>query len=84
MLLLFLEVMDEKFKAMKTNFKRIRENTEYTQTQVAAMLGMTLGNYQKYEYGTIKSYRHDVIAKFCQIFKCEPNDLFTFEENKAA
>ena len=83
-MLLFLVVMSEKFIEMKTNFKKIRENTDYTQTQVAAMLGMTLGNYQKYEYGTIKSYRHDVIAKFCQIFKCEPNDLFTFEQSKAA
>ena len=64
---------------MKSNFKAIRERTEYTQTQVANMLGMTLGNYQKYEYGKIKSYSHNVIAKFCEIFACTPNELFTLE-----
>ena len=67
-------------KTMKANFKEIREKTDYTQTQVANMLEMTLGNYQKYEYGRIKSYSHNVIAKFCQILNCTPNDLFTFEE----
>lgn len=66
---------------MKSNFKAIRERTEYTQTEVANMLGMTLGNYQKYEYGKIKSYSHSVIAKFCEIFSCTPNELFTLDSS---
>jgi putative transcriptional regulator len=64
---------------MKFSIKEIRVKTGYTQTEVANMLGMTLGNYQKYEYGKIRTYPHEMIAKLCKIFECQPNDLFLLE-----
>lgn len=67
---------------MKFSIKPIRERTGMTQTQVANELGMTLGNYQKYEYGRIKTYPHEVIEKLCRLFHCTPNELFIWEEDK--
>ena len=61
---------------MKTRFKSIRESKCYTQTEMANQLGMTLGNYQKYEYGNRSSIRYKVIADFCKICDCTPNDIF--------
>ena len=64
---------------MKTRFKEIREKTKYTQTEMANMLGMTLGNYQKYEYGNRSSVPYKVIADFCRFCNCTPNDIFDLE-----
>ena len=61
---------------MKTRFKSIRESKGYTQTEIANRLGMTLGNYQKYEYGNHSSIRYKVITDFCKICDCTPNDIF--------
>ena len=64
---------------METRFKEIREKNGYTQTQMANELGMTLGNYQKYEYGNRTSIPYKVIADFCRICNCTPNDIFVLE-----
>lgn len=45
--------VDSKAFKMKFSIKELRERAGYTQTQTAVALGMTLGNYQKYEYGKI-------------------------------
>lgn len=69
---------------MKFLIKELREKSGMTQTQVANALDMTLGNYQKYEYGRVRTYPHEVIEKICRLFKCEPNDLFLVEKQQAA
>jgi putative transcriptional regulator len=68
---------------MKFSIKELREKAGLTQTETANALGMTLGNYQKYEYGKIRTYPHDVIEKLCKIFNCTPNDLFVWEKQPA-
>ena len=55
---------------MKPAFKQVRERSGLTQTETANELGMTLGNYQKYEYGTVRSYPHKFIETFCNLFNC--------------
>jgi putative transcriptional regulator len=69
---------------MQFHIKKLREQAGLTQTEVANSLGMTLGNYQKYEYGRIKSYPHDVIEKLCRLFDCQPNDLFVIQREMVA
>lgn len=69
---------------MKFSIKELRERAGYTQTEIANKLGMTLGNYQKYEYGKIRTYPHDVIEKLCRLLNCEPNDLFLLEKESQA
>ncbi|MBW4435340.1 MAG: helix-turn-helix domain-containing protein [Pelatocladus maniniholoensis HA4357-MV3] len=69
---------------MKFRIKEIREKSGWTQTQTANALGMTLGNYQKYEYGKIRTYPHEVIEKLCRLFDCQPNDLFVLDDHQAA
>jgi putative transcriptional regulator len=69
---------------MEFHIKKLRERTGLTQTQVATSLGMTLGNYQKYEYGKIKTYPHEVIEKLCRLFECQPNDLFVIQHELVA
>ena len=68
---------------MKFLIKELREKSGMTQTQVANALEMTLGNYQKYEYGRVRTYPHDVIEKMCRLFNCEPNDLFSLDKQAA-
>lgn len=68
---------------MKFSIKELREKTGLTQTETAMALGMTLGNYQKYEYGKIRTYPHDVIEKLCRLFNCQPNDLFLLDKQPA-
>lgn len=55
--------------------KELRLEKGFSQNDMAKLTDMTVGNYQKYEYGKIKSYPHQTLEKFCIVLECEPGDL---------
>ncbi|MBW4677779.1 MAG: helix-turn-helix domain-containing protein [Desmonostoc geniculatum HA4340-LM1] len=61
---------------MKIKVKQLREGTQYTQRQVADLLGITESNYRKLENNRVKSISLDTIDFLCTFFKCSPNDIF--------
>lgn len=48
--------------------KYLRIKNEYTQTELAEMLGIQLTTMQKYESGAIKNVKLETLQKLCQIF----------------
>ncbi len=68
---------------VKIKVKQLRQNTKYTQRQIADLLGVTESNYRKLENNRIKSISLDTIDFLCTFFKCNPNDVFEIitEEN---
>lgn len=53
--------------------KELRIKNEYTQSQLAEMLGLQLTTMQKYESGAIKNVKLDTLQKLCQIFEAPPS-----------
>lgn len=53
----------------KNRLKEARKILGYNQTEMGAFLGMTMQNYQKYEYG-IRELKSDLIKKICRAAKC--------------
>ena len=58
--------------------KEFRLKMNLSQREIAEMLGIAQPYYWKWETG--RSFPNaKQILKFCEIFKCTPNDLFGFK-----
>lgn len=63
---------------MKVQLKEIRTARKISQNELARLLGMSLANIQKIEYGKAKSIPLDTLDKLCKVLKCNPGDLLQF------
>lgn len=61
--------------------KRLRIEHGYTQAELGKMIGVQKSAVQKYEKGTIKNYKPEVISKLCQIFEVTPAVFFDMMHN---
>lgn len=52
--------------------KRLRIENEYTQNELAIMLGLQLSTLQKYESGTIVNIKLETLRELCSIFDVPP------------
>ena len=52
--------------------KRLRKERGYTQEQLGNLIGVQKSAVQKYEKGTIKNIKPEIITKLCQIFDISP------------
>lgn len=62
-------------KDFKERFSNARKKNDFTQAQMASLLNVTLGMYQKYEYGTC-SMQHNTIIKVSQILNLSLDYLY--------
>lgn len=62
-------------KYFKERFSRARKKSGFTQAKMASLLNVTLGMYQKYEYGTC-SMQHDTIVKVSSILNISLDYLY--------
>jgi transcriptional regulator with XRE-family HTH domain len=56
--------------------KRLRKERGYTQEELGKILGVQKSAVQKYEKGTIKNYKPEIISKLCQAFDVSPAVFF--------
>ena len=59
------------------HLKEVREQKNWTQTDMGDFLGMTMQNYQRYEYGKAE-LRSDMILKICAEFSCTSDYLICY------
>ena len=52
--------------------KKLRIEKEYTQNELAIMLGLQLSTLQKYESGTIVNIKLETLRELCSIFDVPP------------
>lgn len=60
--------------------KKLRIENNYTQQELAEMLGLKLSTMQKYESGAIQNLKLETIREICQIFGISPAILI-YPEN---
>lgn len=60
---------------MKILLKQVREARNVSQNKLAQLIGMSLQNVQRIEYGDAKSIPLDTLDKLCEALNCQPGDL---------
>lgn len=64
--------------------KEMRIKNNLTLAEVADYLGVTEATAQRYESGSIKTIKHDIICKLADFFKCDPGYLMGWSNNNNA
>jgi putative transcriptional regulator len=60
---------------VKILLKQVREARNVSQNKLAQLIGMSLQNVQRIEYGDAKSIPLDTLDKLCEALNCQPGDL---------
>ena len=60
---------------VKITLKQVREARNLSQNKLAQLIGMTLQNVQRIEYGDAKSIPLDTLDKLCEALDCQTGDL---------
>ncbi|MDE6058953.1 MAG: helix-turn-helix transcriptional regulator [Clostridia bacterium] len=61
---------------MKLRVLELLEEKQKTKYWLYMQLGMSYQNFNKMVTNQTKSIRYETIESLCQIFECEPSDLF--------
>ncbi|VEP16094.1 hypothetical protein H1P_4020005 [Hyella patelloides LEGE 07179] len=72
---------------VKITLKQVREARKLSQNKLAQIIGMTLQNVQRIEYGDAKSIPLDTLDKLCEALNCQTGDLLVRvpdDDNKQA
>jgi putative transcriptional regulator len=64
--------------AVKILLKQVRTSRKLSQNKLAQLVGMTLQNVQRIEYGDAKSIPLETLDKLCKALKCQPGDLLVW------
>lgn len=49
--------------------------------ELAALVGITEQNISLLKSGKVKGVRFETLEKICQVLKCQPGDLLSFEDD---
>ncbi len=60
---------------VKILLKKLRTDRKLSQNKLAQLMGMSLQNIQRIEYGDAKSIPLDTLDKLCEVLDCQPGDL---------
>lgn len=60
---------------VKITLKQVRKARNLSQNKLANLLGMSLQNIQRIEYGEAKSIPLDTLDKLCEVLNCQTGDL---------
>ncbi|MGH2413991.1 MAG: helix-turn-helix domain-containing protein [Microcystaceae cyanobacterium] len=60
---------------VKILLKQVRNSRKLSQNKLAQLVGMTLQNIQRIEYGDAKSIPLETLDKLCEVLDCQPGDL---------
>ncbi len=63
---------------MKILLKQVRTSRKLSQNKLAQVVGMTLQNIQRIEYGDAKSIPLETLDKLCKALNCQPGDLLVW------
>lgn len=66
---------------MKIRLKEVRLSRKLSQNKLAQLVGMTLQNVQRIEYGEAKSIPLETLDKLCLALHCQPGDLLVWFPN---
>ena len=63
-----------------TNIDVLMAKKKMSLTELAERLGITLANASILKTGKLKAIRLSTLEKLCEIFDCQPGDLFEYKE----
>ncbi len=66
---------------MKLNFKKYIDKSNFTQTKIAELTGLSFPTINSLYKGNSKSIYFDTLEKLCDILQCTPNDLLEIDCN---
>lgn len=66
---------------VKIRLKEVRLSRQLSQNKLAQLVGMTLQNVQRIEYGDAKSIPLETLDKLCHALHCQPGDLLVWFPN---
>ena len=66
---------------MIIKLRKLRNDRDLSQHQLAVLCDMTVTNLQMYEYGRMKSIPFTTLEKLCKTLNCKPGELIDLENN---
>ena len=63
-----------------TNIDVLMAKKKMTLTELAERLDITLANASILKTGKLKAIRLSTLEKLCEIFECQPSDLFEYKK----
>ena len=63
-----------------TNIDVLMAKKKMSLTELAERLGITLANASILKTGKLKAIRLSTLEKLCEIFDCQPSDLFEYKK----
>ncbi|MEG4109434.1 helix-turn-helix transcriptional regulator [Microcoleus sp. S13_C5] len=60
---------------MIIKLRKLRNDRDLSQHELAVLCDMTVPNLQKYEYGKMKSIPFLTLERLCNVLNCKPGDL---------
>lgn len=64
-----------------TNIDVLMAKKKMSLTELAERLGITLANASILKTGKLKAIRLSTLEKLCEIFECQPSDLFEYRKD---
>ena len=61
---------------------RIMADRKISLNELADRIGMTNVNLSNLKNGKMKGVRFDTLNSICKVLKCQPGDLFEFEDDE--
>lgn len=63
------------------NLRNVMKNRKISMYKLIKLSGLKYEVVSKYYYDNVCRYDSDVLAKFCYILKCTPNDIIKYTAN---
>ncbi|NBE56420.1 helix-turn-helix domain-containing protein [Streptomyces boluensis] len=70
---------EEELHAIRIHLDRVLAERGMTLTELAAAVGITVVNLSVLKNGRAKAIRFSTLSRICQVLRCQPGDLITYD-----
>ncbi|MEU4203691.1 helix-turn-helix transcriptional regulator [Streptomyces sp. NPDC045470] len=72
---------DEELQAIRIHLDRVLVQRGMTLTQLSEQVGITVVNLSVLKNGRAKAIRFSTLARICEVLRCQPGDLITYDDS---
>ncbi|PWI04808.1 transcriptional regulator [Streptomyces sp. NWU339] len=73
---------DEEPHSIRIHLDRFLAERGMTLTELSSQVGITVVNLSVLKNGRAKAVRFSTLSRICEVLRCQPGDLITYEPTK--
>ncbi|MFI6646239.1 helix-turn-helix transcriptional regulator [Streptomyces sp. NPDC050529] len=70
---------EDEIHGIRIHLDRVLAERGMTLTELSAQVGITVVNLSVLKNGRAKAVRFSTLSKICEVLRCQPGDLITFD-----